>query len=385
MENVKEIVDLLDSKMSSYKNDLAKEVEAANKKADEITQEVNEKMAKQGASLSEIQETLKDVQAKQGRISTSLDREVKSFDSEFSKAIQEKAADLANLSKGNSVKFKLEGVGFNTKTVGDMTVSGNLLSGSVYANYSNEPAIRGRRKVNFRDIPGVGVVNSSTGLWKFYRSTSGVGEGSFGVQTQGSAKAQIDYDFDEVTVTIDTIAGYSRISRQMLRDLPFMQSFLPNELREDYFRAETNKFINTLMPQIAAYSTSASVYAEKLIEWASVLASRDYDASAFVTSAANWATLLSTKPADYSIPGGVTITSMGDVAVAGIPVVICNGITGTKTLTGDFSKLKIAQATGLSIQFFEQDADNVTKNLVTVRAEADVALAALRTNAFIYE
>lgn len=383
MENAKEIVELLDGKLATYKSDLAKEVEAANRKAEEITAEVNEKMAKQGASLSEIQDTLKEVQAKQGRIGNQLDREIKSFHTELAKAIQEKASEIANVSKGKSVEFKLEGVDFSTKTVGDMTMSANL-TGSGFANYDPNPAVRGRRKVNFRDIPGVGVVNSSTGLWKFYRQNSTVGEGSFGVQTQGSAKAQIDYDVTEVTITIDTIAGFARISRQMLRDLPFMQSFLPNELREDYFRAETNKFINTLMPQISAYSTSASVYVEKLIEWHGALLARDYEPTAFVTSAANWATLLSTKPSNYSTPSCITVTPMGELACMGVPIVVCNGITGTNTLVGDFSKLKIAQATGLSINFFEQDADNVTKNLVTVRAEADVALAALRTDAFIY-
>jgi HK97 family phage major capsid protein len=170
----------------------------------------------------------------------------------------------------------------------------------------------------------------------------------------------------------------------MLRDLPFMQSYLPSELQESYFRDEDNKFINTLMAQTAAYSTSASVYAEKCIEWLSVLYSRDYDPSAIVTTAANWATLLSTKPSDYSIPGGVTITASGDVAIAGIPVMIMNGMTGTKTFVGDWSRLKIVQSSGLSINFYEQDADNVTKNLITVRAEAEVALANLRPDAFLY-
>lgn len=375
---------MLDGKLKEYKEQLSAEVKAANAKADEVTLEVNEKMQNQGASLLEIKEALTELQKKSGRIAGNMAPEVKNFETEFVKAIEEKAADLARVNKSNPVELKLDGVNFDTKTVGDMTVAANL-TGSAVAGYSLDPALRGRRKVNFRDIPGVGIVNSATGTWKFYRNNSAVGEGSFGVQTIGSAKAQIDYDFTEVTITLDTIAGFSRIAKQMMRDLPFMQSFLPAELREDYFRAETNKFINVLMPQIAAYSTSASVYAEKLVEWAGVLAGRDYDATAFVTSAANWATLLNTKPSDYSIPGATTIDAMGRVMVAGIPVVVCNGITGTKTLTGDFSRLKVVQGSGLSVQFFEQDADNVTKNLVTVRAEADVALAALRTDAFIYE
>lgn len=46
--------------------------------------------------------------------------------------------------------------------------------------------------------------------------------------------------------------------------------------------------------------------------------------------------------------------------------------------------MKIIQSSGLAVQFFEQDQDNVIKNLVTVRAEADVALAVLRSDWGIY-
>jgi hypothetical protein len=111
---------------------------------------------------------------------------------------------------------------------------------------------------------------------------------------------------------------------------------------------------------------------------------RDYNPTAIVTTAANWATLLTTKPSDYSIPGGVTITSDGSVAIAGVPVAVHNGMTTGKTFVGDFSRVKIIQSAGLAVQFFEQDSDNVRKNLVTVRAEAEVALAVLRSDWGVY-
>jgi HK97 family phage major capsid protein len=228
------------------------------------------------------------------------------------------------------------------------------------------------------------VVPSATGVWKFYNNNTPPGEGSFGNQTIGSSKAQIDYDFTEVTVTVDTFAGFTKIAKQMMRDLPFMQSFLPNELREDYLRSESNKFINSLMAGTAAYSTTASVYAEKCIEWISAVMARDYDPTAIVTTAANWATLLTTKPSDYSIPGGVTISALGDVQIAGVPVVVQNNMTAGKTFVGDFSRVKIIQSSPLSVEFFEQDGNNVTENKVTVRAEADVALAVLRSDWGIY-
>jgi len=374
------VIEVLDEKLKGYKNDLQKAVDEHNSKFDEKIKEINEDMGKKGATLSEIQETLKEVQKSQGRLSLGVENEIKSFDVEFTKALKDNFDSLSGVKKGNSVSFKMEG-GFGTKAVGTMTVAANL-TGSAVAGYDLTPKVRGRRKVHFRDL--VQVVPSATGIYKFYRQDSAVGEGSFGVQTIGSAKAQIDYDNTEVTVTVDTLAGFSRIAKQMLRDLPFMQSFLPGELQEDYYRSEDNLFINTLMAQTAAYSTTASVYAEKCIEWLAALMARDYDPSAIVTTASNWATLLNTKPADYSIPGGVTITPSGDVAIAGVPVLVMNGMTGTKTFVGDWSRLKIIQANGLSVNFYEQDSDNVQKNLVTVRAEADVAIANHRPDAFLY-
>ena len=376
MSEIKEAVEQLDKKMADYKDEVKGIAVAAEKKAAEVTAEVNEKMAKQGASLKEIQDKLIEVEKAAGRIAAKQENEiVEDFKSMVIKGIKENFDAIQGIKKGSN------GVSFETKTVGTMTIADNL-TGSGVARYSLDPALRGRRKVHYRDL--VDVIPTDTGTWKYYRQNDPVGEGSFGTQTIGSGKAQIDYDLTEKTVTVDTVAGYVRVAKQMLRDLPFLQGFLPSELQEDYMRAETNKFINAHMAETAAYSTSASVYAEKLIEWIGVLMGRDYNPNGIVTTSANWSTMLSTKPSDYSIPGGVTITANGEVAIAGVPVMVCTGMTGTKTFVGDWSRAKIIQANALSINFYEQDSDNVQKNLVTVRAEADVQLAVLRPDAFLY-
>lgn len=373
---IKDAVEQLDKKMADYKDEVKKIADDAQKKAQEVTEEVNEKMSKQGATLKEIQDKLIEVEKAAGRLTAKKEEEVaEDFKSMVMKGIKENFEALQGVKKGN-------GLSFDTKAVGTMTVAANL-TGSSVARYDLTPALRGRRKVHYRDL--VDIIPTDTGTWKYYRQDSPVGEGSFGTQTIGSAKAQLDYDFTEKTVTVDTVAGFARIAKQMLRDLPFLQSYLPSELQEDYLRAETNKFINAHMAETPAYSTSASVYAEKCIEWIAYLMSLDYNPNAIVTTATNWATLLNTKPNDYSIPGGVTITAQGDVAIAGVPVIVMNGMTGTASFIGDWSRAKIIQANSLSINFYEQDSDNVQKNLVTVRAEADVQLAVLRPDAFLYE
>jgi HK97 family phage major capsid protein len=59
--------------------------------------------------------------------------------------------------------------------------------------------------------------------------------------------------------------------------------------------------------------------------------------------------------------------------------------TGSSTvLIGDFSKAAIIQTEGLSVNFYEQDSDNVQRNLITAKVEARVALAVLRPDAFVF-
>ena len=371
------VIEVLDGKLSQYKDEMKKQVEAIDTKTQEIVADLNKKAEKTGETVGELLTKVNTVIANQGKLKGETEA-AKDFKAVMGEMLAEKHNEIVANYKNFAHKFE-------TKAVGDMTASANL-TGSVVASYSLVPSLRGRRRVHVRDIPGVEVVNSGTGVWKYYLNNSTPGEGSFGNQTIGSSKAQIDYDFTETTVTVNTLAGYATVARQMLRDLPFLQSFLPGELVEDYYRSEDNSFINTIMAGTGSYSTTASVYAEKCIEWIGAILARDYNPTAIVTTAANWTTLLNTKPADYSLPGGaaVGVTSMGDITIAGVPVLIQNGMTTGKTFVGDFSRVKVIQATGLSIASTELEGNNFTKNLVTFRVEADVNVAVLRSDWGIY-
>lgn len=353
---------------------------AIDQKTEARIKELNEDAVKKNETLADLSEKVNQVIANAGKLKAEGEA-AKSFKEQFAAELESKFEQVKSVRKGSDASFTMKAADFFK----DATLASNL-TGSAVAQYSLDPAIRGRRMVHFRDIPGVQVIPSATGIWKFYRNAPPANTGSFGTQTEGSAKATIDYNWQEVTVTVNTEAGFARVSNQMLRDLPFLQSFLPGELREDYLRHEDNKFINTLMAGTSGYSASASVYAERLIEYLGAVMSRDYNPTAIVTTAGNWTTLMNTKPGDYSLPGGaaLSITAEGNVAVAGVPVVIFNGMTSGRTFVGDFSKVKIIQSNALEVRFFEQDSDNVQKNMVTVRAEADVALAVLRSDWGIY-
>lgn len=348
--------------------DLNKEVE-----------KINTEVAAKGATLKQMQDELTEIKASKGRKFIGDGEDVESTRKLLKDAFAENFEHIKAQANEPQASHK-----FKVKAVGNMTASNNL-TGSVQATYASQPALRARRKLHIRDL--LNVIPSATGLWKFYRQNKPVGEGSFNFQTtHGNLKEQLDYDLTEVTVTVDYLAGFVRIAKQMLQDLPFMQSFVSNELVEDYLRTEDNKFFGSLYSAATGTAGTSTVTVEKIIEAIANLEDDDYDVNGIVVTNQVWAKILKTKPNDYSIPGGVTITPNGDVAVVGVPVFKTNAsnIGNDRILLGDWTKAAIIQTEGLNVNMYEQDSDNVQRNLITCKAEARVALATLRTDAFTW-
>lgn len=355
--------------------DAKKELEAIQTKHADEVKAINEDRAKQGATLEEIRKEVLELKAKGGRKKGQQELEKKAAEI-IADAFEEHYTEIKEIRKGAGVKLEI-------KAVSNMTAATNL-TGNVVATYDLTPAVRGRRKVNFRDL--VPVINSATGTWKFYRENIPVGDGSLGVQlVHGSPKNQLDYNLSEVIVTADYLAGFVRFAKQMAQDLPFLQNFIANELVEDYKRTESGTFLPSLCAAAAgSATTSASVLAEQYIDWIANLMANDYSPNAIITTALNWGTILKTKPLDYSVPGGVQITPDGTVMFVGIPLLAQNNMAAGQTLIGDFTKAAIIQTEGLSVNFYEQDSDNVQRNLITAKVEARVGLAILRPDAFVY-
>lgn len=374
---------LQEKSLTEYKSALETKLLDAKKELDAIKLEhanevkaINEDSAKQGATLEEIRKEILELKAKGGRMKGQREMEQKAAEL-IAEAFEANFEDIKKVGGKNSSRMEI-------KAAGNMTSALNL-TGNPLATYDLTPAVRGRRKVNFRDL--VPVINSATGIWKFYRENTPVGQGSLSQQTtHGAAKSQIDYALTEVTVTADYLSAFVRFAKQMAQDLPFLQQFIANELVEDYKRSESNAFL----PALCSAATGATgiggdtVLAEQYIDMIASLMANDYNPNAIITTAANWATILKTKPQNYSIPGGVQITPDGTVTMVGVPLIAQNNMALGKTLVGDFTKAAIIQAEGLSVNFFEQDSDNVQKNLITARVEARVGLAILRPDAFVY-
>lgn len=302
--------------------------------------------------------------------------EVKGFDESIKDVLNENFKDIAVVRKGNSVKI-------DVKAVGNMTLSGHL-TGDQPRDYSNTVVTVPSPLVNFVDLIGA-PINISGGTYTFPQETTS--EGSISVQTEGASKSQIDYDFVMVDVNTDFLAGYTRYSKKMANNLPFLETFLPSALRRDYIKAENTRF-NTALTAGALASTEVITgknKVEMLMNEIARLEQLDNPVNGIVVRPSDWWDIQKTEKstgAGYGLPGVVTYTN-GTLYINGIPVYKATWMAANKYYVGDWSRIKKVVTEGLSLEFSNEDADNFTKNNITARIEAQTALAIERANAVI--
>ena len=349
-------------------------MEKVEQKAAELKEAINANVeAKITEKAMEINARLDEVEQKLQK-STEQKMEEKSFKSTFGEMIAKNFESIREVSLGNKVALSL-------KQAGVMTTTANL-TGDAVRTYQPGVAMVPNRKVNFRDL--IPAVNSATGIYTLYRETGSAG--SIGVQANfGDPKNLVDYDLTAVTFTARYIAGYARVDKSMLQDLPFLQSALPDMLLRDFYKAEDSNFYTVLTgAATGSTTTTATVDAEQIIDYIANLEANDFSVNGIVVNPKQWARLLQTKPSDYSVPGGFTITAGGEVAIAGIPVFKSSFVADDKVLLGDWNMAKRVVVDDLKVEFFEQDSDNVQRNLVTIRIEAREVLAIDRPDAFVF-
>lgn len=310
------------------------------------------------------------------------------FNTSFSKALAGAKDNISRVNKANPFSMELPAGTTLTKAAANMTTAGNL-TGSPVISYIPTPVLLPRQQVNFRDL--VPMVQTATGLITIFRENGGPDtspqEGALAQQlTQGALKEQIGYDFTNVQFTAYYIGGFVRIAKQMLQDLPFLQSYLPQMLLRDYYKRENAIFVAAQIAAALGTNTAGGNDAETFINDIANLEQYNFSPNGIVTTPAVWAKIMKTgypsTATSYSVPGGFTIAANGDVMIAGIPVIKASWMPSGDAIIADWTQSQIATVDGLKVEFFEQDSDNVQRNLITVRVEARVVLITGQPYAF---
>jgi HK97 family phage major capsid protein len=381
------MVEEIKSAFEGIKSEVSGAIE--NAKADNASalESVKAELEATKASISVVKDEIEKMEAKNNRVKMNQ-TEVKGFNATLADAIENNSDSIAKLARGEQKRSSFI---LDTKAVGTMTEAVNL-TGDITRQYANQVYALPSRKVHMRSLLPIGSINQ--GLFTFPYESGG--EGDPAAQTQGSSKAQVDFDITMKDAAAQYIAGYVRISRQMLDDIPAMTSFLQSRLLEKYLIAEDAQLLsgNGTAPNLqgitgvaTAATGAATVDVEQLVQAIAQLESTNYSATGILVNPLDWAAIMNTKNtnAAYSLPASTVVTTDGSVSIAGIPLYKSTAIAVDKFLVGDWSMgAQIMQNQGISVQFSEMDGDNFTKNLITVRVEARIAFPIYYAGAFVY-
>lgn len=374
----KEFLDILNPMVEKLK----KEAADSAQKQEEAVKEIQEKIKASGGEIGEMKtavdtlnKAIDEIKAKQGRLSVAS-QENKGFSAQLKDAIIEhKDAFEAYAKTGKFEKMEL-------KVVGDMTTAVNH-TGNVAINQANNVPPRGMNRHMMGSILDV-IPNGDALQYDYMREVVPTGEGSFGPQTEGDAKTQIDYDTLMISLTLDYEAGFVTTTRQMLKNVRALSSIISRNLQEDFQRRIDTKALNAIAAAATVGSSSATVTAEAIIDYIVQVDDAGYNANGIVTTGAAWAKVLKTKPSDYSVPGGVVIGPDGTVYIAGIPLYKLQGVTASRIYVADWTKAYYVQGESFTIRSSDQHSDNFTKNKVTILGEAPIGVAIEAPSAFVF-
>jgi HK97 family phage major capsid protein len=343
---------------------------------DELTKAVADATADMAKSedVAAIKKTVNELNEKAGQFDASR-KKAKGTLAQISDAIGDKLK--GNVMESTNVPF--------TKAVGTMTAADDL-TGSTVLTYRPGVEANPNRKIHFRDLAQ--IIPSGTGTYSWYIEKTKEGAIAF-QNTHGAKKSLINARFEQKSVTAEYLAGLAPVAKQMMQDLPFLQGFMPSFMVSEYLKQEDAEFYADLIAvangedEIAGAITSD---VEKIMGWVTNLRAADYDPNGVVMHPSDVFKIFINKGAtsgDYTLPPGVVVANNGGISIYGLPVYQTTFIPEGKALVGDWNRVGIVQVDGLAV-LTDDRGDNFDNNTVTFKAEARVALAVLRTDAFIY-
>lgn len=374
-------------------------VEEGKKTVTDLTAQVlamQTELKAKDATIGDMLNEVKEIKAKGGRIAGGnlSKREIWVGD-----AIAETLArhqvevKAGNLGKGLT-PFKessLEGVEVKAevevKTVANIASANLTGTGNNYISYLDwRPGMEPTGQFRFRSI--FRVINSETDFVRFPRANTPIGEGSFARVAEGATKPQVDRDWTMIDLTLTPMAGFTIVSRQSLRNIIFLQSWLPTSLMEQLEDSEDTDFANKLVAAATGSTTTTgiTVPVERLIFFIKNLMVGKYRPNFIAGDPNVWAALLVYRPGTdnpYGFPSVVTVGPDGQVRILGIPFYPVNWLGGNRVIVGDSTKAAIVQSEGLVLRQSDSHASIFTSNEIAFLLERTENLAIFRPDAFL--
>jgi HK97 family phage major capsid protein len=114
------------------------------------------------------------------------------------------------------------------KAVGNMTLSGSTTGQLPQAEREAGITRIVRRNPFILELVNVGTISSN--LWEWVQQANA--EGAPAMTAEGAAKAQIDFELVLASAAVRKVTAYIKVSKEMLDDIPLMESEINQELSE---------------------------------------------------------------------------------------------------------------------------------------------------------
>lgn len=310
--------------------------------------------------------------------------EVKSVGDQFT------SADcFKSLSDGSAMKARVE--------IKEDTATNPMLTPNVVEAYRRPGVLPGAvRPLTIEGLfPSIPV---ATNAFEYVAESGFVNGAAF--VAEGAQKPFGSVDFELKTGTIKTIAHMARVSKQLLADAAALAAYINQRMvygvdltvEDELVTGDgTGQHLSGILNagNYTAHGQSLTTLGSDATLFDLILAAKtQVEASFFrpnviLLNPTNWSKMQMTKnkSGDYYLGHPASVAPK---TLWGLPVWTTPAIPADKFLVGDFTQAAtLWTRQGMVVEAFEQDVDNVEKNLVTIRAERRLGFGVERATALV--
>jgi HK97 family phage major capsid protein len=291
-------------------------------------------------------------------------------------------------------KEALEGIKHGTsnerisfKAVGTMLISGNVSGGNVPV----EQRLAGFDELASRDIRLLDLVSRATASSNVISWVSQANqEGTAGGTAEGALKNQLDFDLVVDSQSVKKRTAFIKISEEMLGDIDFMNAEINRELIQELTKDIENQVYqgNNAGTNLNGIRTTATAFTPGTfatgqpneVDNANVVDVLRVAVNQIAIAEQGTPTAILMNPEDLTALLMQKVTStdkryimaLQEIAsnrsLDGIPIIVTTLVTADDYLVGNFPMSTVYDRGAVSIEM-GRDADDFTKNLVTIIAE----------------
>lgn len=382
--------DAVEKAIADMKADMVKEqadfVANLNKEQKEAIEKATAEQAKEFADKMELLEASMK-RAKQGEINIRMKG--------FSQHIIEKLSTpegedmIKAFFAGEKSKFNME---FGEEEVKALAVPAN----GVAPEYT--PIVGpGHDEFHARNI--IPVFPTISNLVRFLQYVIDPNVAGIGTVAAGAQKPSTGYIGTAKDAPVRKIAGLLDVQDELLDDVVGFRAWIAYELPKAYLDAEdlqiykgdgTGENIlglwyqagNQTFPQGSV--TAASNTIDKVMAGITQVRKLKRNTSAVVLSPVAWQEIFINKGTEDMYTYPIVLDANGVLRIGGVPIFWSNVFNDGEGLVGDFARgTAIFQRRAMTIGYFDQNKDNVEKNVVTIRIEGRIALPIFYPEAFL--